>query len=307
METNKSLTTTKNNNKTALVVADNLRNSILQIKELSDTEKQIVIASVEKPLVNCVLSDLAPTLEKIYMMLGIGKSKYPSKEERDFLIAEIKIMFPSRTIQDVLVALRLVLSGEINFDINLYDRIISPAFVAGLFNAYNNYRMATKMKYERILEEQQEEANKPTPDQIKQRNYSSKKRACIQLFEEHKKTPITDISKVDNPELNRYKFLSVLCLFSYTEEEKIEFAKKAEIILKEENDKIAEKKKGKEKEIIAGTVIKDLFFTNDKEKLEAYTNNLQILHYFNDLILDGKELSDEIARAEGGKVEPANA
>jgi hypothetical protein len=156
-------------------------------------------------------------------------------------------------------------------------------------NIYNTYRSNINAKYNRMIEEQKEEKNKPTQEEIKRLNYEATKKACIDLFNKIKIGVDISLRDVDYTGA-RYEFMKSLKLFEIDDKIIEDFKKIAEIKVDKER-RIENSKKN--------SIIDSLKPTEkDNDKIIRYVHNNEILYYFKLVLSAGRNLSDLITEAE---------
>jgi len=154
------------------------------------------------------------------MTLGISGNSIPTDFEFEHLIKMYKIAFINHTLAEIDLAFDLALCGSIEYELNLYDKIFSVAFVSGLMNKYKEWK-STNTDYTKSK-------NKELPEKSEDEIYAYMKSAVINCFNEY---------KAGNPEFVKfhiYDWLDKNGFINTAVERKREFFGLAKIQLNEE-------------------------------------------------------------------------
>ncbi len=122
------------------------------------------------------VADIRNGLKKIMLYLGIGSNNQMTSKELDFLAIKMQQLFGQHSIRDYEVAIDLVNTRKIVYDINLYGKPLTIPFLAGLLEKYIIYR--NKQKQYLNLLPQLNGRSEPTKEEV----MASMKKGVLELF-----------------------------------------------------------------------------------------------------------------------------
>lgn len=79
-------------------------------------------------------------MKKLFVLLGLSSINTPTQQQFDMLRAAMVSVLGDFTLSEILYAVDLALKGEIEYDLNLYNKPFSIPFLSGLMNKYKNLR-----------------------------------------------------------------------------------------------------------------------------------------------------------------------
>lgn len=87
-----------------------------------------------------------PMFNRIFLLIGLRKSQFPTPEEDIFNVAFIKKNFGHKTTAEILEAFELAVTGKIDVDVKHYDQFTLPYFckIMNAYRIYNNERILAK-------------------------------------------------------------------------------------------------------------------------------------------------------------------
>ena len=87
--------------------------------------------------------DLMPMFHRIFLLIGLRKTQYPTPEEDVFNVAFIKKNFGHKTSSEIIEAFELAVTGKIDVDIKHYDQFTLPYFckIMDAYRIFNNNRI----------------------------------------------------------------------------------------------------------------------------------------------------------------------
>ena len=88
-------------------------------------------------------SDLMPMFHRIFLLIGLRKTQYPTPEEDVFNVAFIKKNFGHKTTSEIIEAFELAVTGKIDVDVKHYDQFTLPYFckIMDAYRIFNNERI----------------------------------------------------------------------------------------------------------------------------------------------------------------------
>lgn len=111
-----------------------------------------------KILHDCTDDEIKQALGKIFLMIGLRKQHLPNGFELDFIVSNIRKLYPHRTIFDLTNAFELGLRKEIDVELNCYDQFtliylsnIMDAYRKYIVNAYNDMPVEQPKQIEYIM------------------------------------------------------------------------------------------------------------------------------------------------------------
>lgn len=114
--------------------------------------------------------EIKQALAKIFLMIGLRKQHFPNGFELDFIVSNIRKLYPHRTIFDLTNAFELGLRKEIDVELNCYDQF-TLIYLSNIMDAYRRYLVKS---YNELPVEQ--------PKQIEYKMTKEEKLADIQDF-----------------------------------------------------------------------------------------------------------------------------
>ena len=119
----------------------------------------------------------------------LGATSESSEEELIVIVQFVYDNFKRLTVEDIILAMNWSISGKIDIGF-VSQKMLSSFYVSKALNAYMNYKrqvvteiIEEKQRYIRALELQEDERNKPTPEQKAQ----IFKEHIVAIYESHKK------------------------------------------------------------------------------------------------------------------------
>lgn len=82
--------------------------------------------------------EIKQALAKIFLLVGLRKQHFPNGFELDFIVSNIRKLYPHRTIFDLTNAFELGLRKEIDVELNCYDQF-TLIYLSNIMDAYRKY------------------------------------------------------------------------------------------------------------------------------------------------------------------------
>lgn len=84
-----------------------------------------------------------PMFHRIFLLIGLRKTQYPTPEEDVFNVAFIKKNFGHKTSSEIIEAFELAVTGKIDVDIKHYEQFTLPYFcrIMDAYRIFNNQRI----------------------------------------------------------------------------------------------------------------------------------------------------------------------
>jgi len=82
--------------------------------------------------------EIKQALAKIFLMIGLRKQHFPNGFELDFIVSNIRKLYPHRTIFDLTNAFELGLRKKIDVELNCYDQF-TLIYLSNIMEAYRKY------------------------------------------------------------------------------------------------------------------------------------------------------------------------
>lgn len=179
--------------------------------ELYSNEKKAIEAVSSVRFSEMDVKDIKELFVKIMILIGIPERNMPNKIEFDLLCETSKNVLKKYTKSELLLATEMVLSNELNFNFNLYDKVFSIVLLTDLMKSYYNFRQETIFKNDRLLNSKPMET---TPEEIRQKNLQAGRASFIRIYKEFKENPV-----FKTKEAGYYETMS--CIYDYLTESNI--------------------------------------------------------------------------------------
>lgn len=241
--------------------------------ELYSNEKKAIEAVSSVRFSEMDVKDIKELFVKIMILIGIPERNMPNKIEFDLLCETSKNVLKKYTKSELLLATEMVLSNELNFNFNLYDKVFSIVLLTDLMKSYYNFRQETIFKNDRLLNSKPMET---TPEEIRQKNLQAGRAAFIRIFKDFKETLCF---KKNEPGY----YETMACIYDYLSEEKI-------ITIPNERKKVEIAKA--ERRYKLKLEAERLELTN-KENVSRITSQLK---NWNNTLIEEKEIIKDIAK-----------
>ena len=97
-------------------------------------------------ITNLSNAELMPMFNRIFLLIGLRKSQYPTPEEDIFNVAFIKKNFGHKLSTEIIEAFELAVTGKLEVDVKHYDQFTLPYFckIMDAYRIFNNERILAK-------------------------------------------------------------------------------------------------------------------------------------------------------------------
>ena len=84
-----------------------------------------------------------PMFNRIYLLIGLRKTQFPAREEDVFNVTFIKKNYGHKTINEIIEAFELAVTGKLDVDVKHYDQFTLPYFcrIMDAYRIFNNERI----------------------------------------------------------------------------------------------------------------------------------------------------------------------
>lgn len=127
----------------------------IQIRErsaLTQSESLAVEASTGTRIVAATREELSQLFRRIMVLVGVSNQNVPTKIDADLLLDTAPAVIGKWTLQEVLLAFQMALKGEIEAELNLYDKPFSLMYVSNVLKAYDALRRDALHKHNREID-----------------------------------------------------------------------------------------------------------------------------------------------------------
>ena len=175
-------------------------------------------------------------LAKIFNLIGLKGKALPEDPEIQVLKMWIKQKYSNLTVEELVIAFELSLSGVVTIDVRHFNSF-SVAYLSGIINAYLNHRKKVVAQLQRQKEKESLKTREMTDEQKTLANKTFDRNTIYKGFIDYKKERVlyfggAPISHIYNQLEQRHGFFN----FSQEEKKRI-YIEQKDIVLVEINDK----------------------------------------------------------------------
>lgn len=220
----------------------------------------------------CKHGEIVKLLQELLVLIGAGDSNIPEKPEIAYLAQTAPFVIGKWTLAEIRHAFFLAMKGEIEYNLNLYDKPLSIMYISNLMKVYAAYRGDAQFKATR----NEPEAAIPPSDADR---YKLMKDFALRSFDNHCKGAAT---WADYP-FTLYKWLEKIGVLKQSPELIGKFEAMAFVLVKSE---MADEAYTKD----LRTMIEAL--TPGNSSVQAKTYEFLLKLFFDDLVRQGEKLED---------------
>lgn len=118
--------------------------------KLENTSTDLIKILTAKKIGESTTPELAGTLVKIYILIGLKKSCYPSEIENKMIVNYLLTHYAQKSMDELYLAFDLAVQHKLDYELKVYDSFTIPMIV-GVMNGYKKWAYNEVQKFHKPI------------------------------------------------------------------------------------------------------------------------------------------------------------